>query len=171
MPAIDTPRKSGPLYLAGQVDPSEDVRLMSPEQKAEWFLDNADDAVLGCRGDHRHTYDKFRRRRKMPNTWAIPAPYGPRGALLLVQRCGECLMCYRFLKTTARHTIDPAAAVWETWRDPRYRAPRGAARITPGMARAAAAARKDDENPEWMAELAAKPVPGTVAGVLAVLAG
>lgn len=171
MSAIDTPRKSGPLYLAGQVDPSDDLRLMSPEAKAEWFLAHADDAVLACRSSpNRHAYDKFRRGRKMPNTWAIPAPY-PRGALLLVQRCGECHMVYRFLKTTARHKIDPAAAQWETWRDPRYRAPRGAARITPGMATSEAAARKDADNPEWMSELAAKAVPATVTGVLAVLAG
>jgi hypothetical protein len=171
MAAIDAPRKSGSLYLAGQVDPSEDLRLMSPEQKAEWFLDHADDAVLACRGEHRHTYDKFRRGRKMPHTWAVPAPYGPRGALLLVQRCGECHMVYRFLKTTARHKIDPAAATWETWRDPRYRAPRGAARISPAMARAAASGRKDEAEPGWLDELLAKQAPATVAGVLAVLAG
>jgi hypothetical protein len=171
MASIDTPRKSGPLYLAGQRDPSDDLRAMNPEQKADWFLDHADDRVLGCRGEYRHTYDKFLPGAAMANTWAIPAPNGPRGALLLVQRCGACRMMYRFLRTTARHGIDPAAAEWDTWRDPRYKAPKGAARIRPSQARSALAARKDENEPGWMDKLAAKPVPGTVAGVLAVLAG
>jgi hypothetical protein len=168
---IDTPHKSGTLRLAGQADrPEDDVRNMSPDQKAEWFLDHADDAVLACRGGARHRYDLFRRGSKMPNTWAIASPYGPRGAMLLVQRCSECRLVFRYLKTTANRKMDPGETRWETWYDPRYKAPKGSARISPAQARTTAGARKDAEEPGWMDELAAKNVPAGVAGVLEILA-
>lgn len=173
MVAIDAPRKTGgPLRLAGQADrPEEDVRNMSPEQKADWFLANADDKVLACRGGARHRYDLIARGAKMPHTWAVPSPTGPRGAYLLVQRCSECRLVFHYLKTTANRKLDLGETRWETWYDPRYKAPKGSARISPAQARRAAGDRKDADEPGWMDELAAKNVPAGVAGILEILAG
>lgn len=172
MVAIDAPKKTGaPLRLAGQADrPEEDVRNMSPDEKAEWFLDHADDRVLGCRGGARHRYDLIVLGGKMPHTWAVPSPYGPRGAYLLVQRCSECRLVFRYQKTTANRKMDPGELRWETWYDPRYKAPKGSARISPAQARRAAGDRKDAGEPGWMEALAAKHAPAGVSGILEILA-
>lgn len=151
----------------------DDLDEMDEEQvAAHWLTTVADDDVLACRGAGRHNFDRFRRgRKRMRNTWAVPAPAPAKpGCFLLVQRCPDCRMVTRALLTAPSGAID-LPAKWKYWRDPRYSPPKSGVtghrpRISPRVALQESARRMNEEG--WIGEAAAvAPPPDILALVLA----